>query len=119
MLAAEVVREPEQLEELKKGLQAGEWPDVYLSHPVVQRTSEAVLPCAFFADGVPFQVRDSLLCFTVHSLVSGRRHICAMLRASTMCRCGCTGYHSIEPIMRFLRWSLESLASGEYPRLRW
>ena len=46
-------------------------------------------------------------------------HLVAMLRLSSMCKCGCRGYNSIRPVLRFLRWSLRARAAGVDPVTDW
>eukprot|EP00969_Alexandrium_andersonii_P078795 3475040-Alexandrium_andersonii.AAC.1 len=36
-----------------------------------------------------------------------------------MCKCGCRGYDSIRPILKFIKWGLRCLASGTYPVTDW
>jgi len=53
----------------------------------------------------------------VYNIISGRRHLVCVLRKSMMCRCGCAGWCSVWPILRFIRWSLAALARKAFPEL--
>ena len=41
-----------------------------------------------------------------------------MLRKSQMCQCGCLGWCTISPVLRFLAWSFTALAAGRMPQAR-
>eukprot|EP00969_Alexandrium_andersonii_P121853 5387748-Alexandrium_andersonii.AAC.1 len=51
-------------------------------------------------------------------MASGRRHLCAVLRKSEMCKCGCRGWCSVFSVFLMIRWAFESMGSGIYPSER-
>eukprot|EP00969_Alexandrium_andersonii_P070688 3120391-Alexandrium_andersonii.AAC.1 len=51
-------------------------------------------------------------------MITGMRHICGIVRKAAVCRCGCRGWCTFWPLLRFLRWSFEALAAGTYPHTR-
>ena len=54
--------------------------------------------------------------FFVYNLVSGRRHLAAVLRKSYICKCGCKGWCRIFPIVDMLHWPVGACAAGTWPR---
>jgi len=115
----ELTKEVEKDSALLDPLEGEEWAQNYHQHPVVLRNpGRKILPYAFYLDGISFGVRDSLLGLFVYNLRSKTRHLCAILRRSHMCQCGCRGWCSLYPIFEFLRWSFECLAVGSYPGAR-
>lgn len=76
------------------------------------------MPCAVFLDGTPFQNRDSFLALVVYNLVTFKRHIVGLLRKSNLCKCGCRGWCSVQPLLDLVRWSFEQLALGRHPSAR-
>jgi hypothetical protein len=93
-----------------------EWTDGYRSHRVVRmHPDRQVIPYALYMDGISFTNTDSLLAFFVYSLITRKRHLCAIVRKSAFCRCGCRGWCTLYPILRALRWSFEQLAIGRHP----
>ena len=120
VLDEEVRNNPGVVETLRASVAAGQWPRVYYEHRVVSRApgDSIVWPVGLYVDGVPFQKRDGLIAFYVFSLHTGTRHLCATLRKSQLCRCGCLGWCSIWEVMSFLDWSFTALARGEMPTSR-
>lgn len=91
----------------------------FKAHPVVRgHPGVPVMPVALYLDGISFTRRDSLLGIFVYSLVSMRRHLCAVLRRSHLCRCGCKGWCSLYPVFEALRWSFKAMACGHWPTQR-
>ena len=94
------------------------WPRAYYQNPVFQRHHGPVVPLALYLDGVPTTKKDGALGFWIYNLVTMRRHLIAVIRKSTMCKCGCKGWDSIHPLWCFLRWSLEAMSLGAFPSRR-
>ena len=90
------------------------WASALANHPV-SASGDKVLPLCIYLDGVQYAKRSSILCICVFSLLTGVRHLCCVLRKDRLCGCGCHGWCSLWPILRFLTWSIESLAKGIYP----
>ena len=113
-LMADLDRHPEDLQRLQKTWT--DWPPCFSRHTVVERHRDSlVLPVALYLDGVEFATRDNLVAIVVENMVSRRRFLCATIRRSTFCRCGCGGWCSLWPILDAINWSLLSLASGKWP----
>ena len=95
-------------------------PSSYLLHPVVAGAdeSEVVLPYGRYLDKVPFQRTDSCLGWWLYNVLSGTRHLIAVLRASEMCKCGCRGHCSLYPMWSFFSWAFGALARGVHPEGR-
>ena len=56
--------------------------------------------------------------FFVHTIISNRRHLVALLRKSELCRCGCRGWCTVYPIMLFLSWGFQAGKAGAKPARR-
>eukprot|EP00959_Pyramimonas_sp_CCMP1952_P067548 1410007-Pyramimonas_sp.AAC.1 len=68
-----------------------------------------------YVDGVQFSRTDSVIGFFCFNIASGIRHLCATLRKSELCSCGCRGWCSVFPILAMLRWSILATLRGEFP----
>ena len=118
-LAQEVQQDTSLAKACRSQLDGHEWSANYMDHPLVKASGdEAVHPLGLYVDGVPFLKKDSLLAFYGYHLVSGRRHLLVVLRKSQMCQCGCLGWCTISPVLRFLAWSFTALAAGRMPQAR-
>ena len=115
-LHSELGEDPSLLDQLAEWVARDEFPAAYTDHVLVRGSEEPVLPLALYLDGVPFLKKDSMIGFFVYNLVSGRRHLAAVLRKSYICKCGCKGWCSIFPIMEMLHWSFGACAAGTWPR---
>ena len=95
-------------------------PPIYTDHQVVQSVAPGTLvhPVTLYVDGVGFGRNDSVVAFWAYFTFSRRRHLCAVLRKSEMCACGCRGWRSVSQIWEMLRWSILSLHSGHHPSSR-
>ena len=96
-------------------LSNAELPELY--HQRVRQFDKGrpVSPVALYLDGVPFNKRDSCLGIWTYHVLTGRRHLCLVLRKSWLCRCGCKGWCSLWAAFEFCRWSFAHGANGEYP----
>ena len=110
-----VSEDPGQLEKLAGQVARKELPPMYFEHPVVRTTQTPALPVVLYVDGVPVTRNESVLGFWANSVVSGKRHLVAMVRKSRICRCGCRGWCTLWPIFSWLRWSFTALATGVFP----
>ena len=117
-IAAELAKNPQTLEEIRRA-PPGTWGPVYDRHEiVVSSPGEVVVPLALYMDGVPFTRSDGFLGVWVYNLHSWERHLVAAVRKSQMCACGCRKWCTLDPLFRFLQWSLLSLAHGRWPIAR-
>ena len=117
-LADEVIEQPGVSAELARMAEESELPPSYFRHPVVLRTAFDPLPkypLSLYMDGVVVTKAEAVINVTVQNLASGRRHLLAAVRRSRLCRCGCTGWCTLYPLMSWLRWSFEAMAHGRYP----
>lgn len=116
-LLEEIMENPGLLEEAKQKRANGHWPEVFYSHPVVRTTpaSTPIMPLALYMDGIAMTRNESIFGIFIYSLLTMRRHLIAVLRKSFLCKCGCGGRDTMEPIFHLIRWSLESLAKGRHP----
>jgi len=125
-MALEVLPPHEQLHKevcenpgLMQQLRDQAWPASFAQHPVVQAArGQPVLPVALYLDGAQYsKVGASVLVFVVVNLLSGTRHLACVLDKRRLCRCGCRGWCTIQPVMAFLHWGAAALANGLHPSL--
>ena len=113
--------------DLRHKLVAKPWPAVYRYHDVVAQAApgELVLPLGVFIDAAQYggsagAGRDkSILVMSVVNLCTQTRHVGVVFRKHMQCKCGCKGFCSFFRLLTFLRWSLDALAAGAYPRFDW
>ena len=115
----ELANNPHILENLEASIADNEWTLAYREHPVVlAHPAETVAPVALYVDGFLFSKTDGAIGFYVYNLLSGMRHLAAILRKSTLCSCGCLGWCSIYTVLRFLAWSFGCGVDGVYPSVK-
>ena len=117
LLAEEIAGDSSILFRAREQVEKKELPNCYYNHPVVQ-SSEIVVPIGIYMDGVPYSQHDSAVGMWIVNLTTNARHVCAIIRKSIVCQCGCRGRDTFHQVMLFLRWCLCSLACGIYPDLR-
>lgn len=117
-IQAEVKNNPALLTELAEKVRANELPPSYTDHPVVVASGQTALPIHLYVDGVPVTRQESLLGFWAQCPLSTTRHLICVLRKSRLCRCGCSGWCSVWPILNFIRWSFAAMATGMFPCTR-
>ena len=94
-------------------------PAAYFSHPVVvQNPHDNVVPLSLYMDGVPYSHTDGVIGFWIINMLSGVRHLCAIVRKRVACKCGCRGWCASFPVYQWLSWSLRALAEGVFPSSR-
>eukprot|EP00969_Alexandrium_andersonii_P323140 14277709-Alexandrium_andersonii.AAC.1 len=82
-LHKEVAENPDLYDKLDELVNSAEWGEQYSQHPVVVASGgPGVFPLALYMDGLPYTKSDSLLGVYVYNLVSGTRHLVAVLRKS-------------------------------------
>ena len=101
---------------------------VYREHPVVQKAIQdgerLPVPLAVYVDGVRYRQQaagrsDSVAGYWISNLVSGRRHLVAVVRHSDECACGCKGWCSTFPVLHFIRWQLLAMQHHARPALNY
>ena len=65
-------------------------------------------------DGVPHQERKSIECITWNILAEGmvERFPFAIIEKDFTCRCGCSGKHTLWPMLEVFCWSIKALLQG-------
>ena len=118
-LQAEIEADPAQGDALDAMKASGKLPPAYHEHCVVQRNAdERVWPVALYMDGVPYSITDSVLAVWLVNAVSGKRHLCALVRKRQACRCGCRGWCTYFVLLKYLHWCLQALARKVHPSSR-
>ena len=97
---------------------AHQFPPSYYTHPLLRFADCLWVPLSIFMDGVRYSVTDSVVGIWVINWVTGRRHLCGLVRKRLVCRCGCKGWCTYWPILNFIKWSLEQLKLGLFPSQR-
>ena len=81
--------------------------------------SVSVAACGLWGDGAPYDRNDSLqlLIMSIFTGTEGEQMywLCGIGK-NRLCRCGCSGRHTLEPIFRILVWSFSAAAAGVHPR---
>lgn len=106
---------------LAEAADSGDLPKAYFEHPMVRArasTEPPLLPIALFIDGVPYSQTDSVVGFWIVNLISGRRHLCAVLRKKLTCACSCKGWCTFHAVFKMIAWSLGVLLGGRFPAHR-
>ena len=103
---------------LQDALDDGSLPPAYLRNPIVNTAGRPALPLALYLDGVSYSQVDTVCGVWIINLLSGTRTICALVRKKLHCRCGCKGWCTYYPLLRFLEWSVRALAEGVFPGVR-
>ena len=96
----------------------GELSPNYYTHPLLAFAPSLWVPLGIFMDGVKYSITDSVLGVWVINWVTGRRHLCALVRKRILCRCGCKGWCTLWPLLHFLHWSLMCLKERVFPNTR-
>lgn len=119
MLDDEIRNDPTVRIKLREAVEGGILPPAYHDSLTVQAAEgHPVVPCGIYVDAVPYSRTDSILGFWLINLISGSRHLMVTLRRRMTCRCGCRGWCSYDSIWRYIHWTVQCLASGEFPRKR-
>ena len=90
-LAEEVAHTPTIAEEVRRKVEAHDWPPLYTHHPVVTSAPQGVpvVPYILYLDGAPYSTSDSLLGVFAYTVVTEVRHLVAAIRKRDLCKCGC------------------------------
>ena len=104
---------------LQEAIERGALPPAYFSHPVVRGSpAELVTPWSIYMDSVAYSLVDSVLGVWFYNVITGHRMLVALVRKRLVCTCGCRGWCTCWPLLRFVHWSAAALASGQYPLAR-
>ena len=118
-LERELVEDTSIPAKLRDAMARNQLPPSYAQHPVVAANEPGtVLPVAVYMDGVQHRDSDSVVAVWLVNMISGRRHICALIRKSLTCKCGCRGWDTFFPVLIWLRQCLKDMADGIFPAAR-
>jgi hypothetical protein len=67
---------------------------------------------------LPYSQTDSVVGVWMINMISGMRHMIAVIRKRICCACGCRSFCTFHALYRFIHWSLSSLANKTYPLAR-
>ena len=93
-------------------------PPMYTDHVVVRNAranGKTAFGCCLYVDGVPTTKRDGIVGFWVYTLLSRKRHLCAVIRKHRLCTCGCKGWCSMWTIFNWLHWNFAAMSAGNHP----
>ena len=51
----------------------------------------------------------------MYNLIAYKRHLVAVVRKSSLCKCGCHGWCTLHPIWCFVHWSVQAMGRGTFP----
>ena len=118
-LEREYQEHPEMRVKLRERIEDENLPKAYFDHPLVlANPGEDVLPLGLWMDGLPYSLIDSATAIWLINLITGRRHVLAIIRKRICCKCGCGGWDTYYPVFCVLRWIFECLAAGLNPWFR-
>ena len=120
-LLDEIANTPTYEDDLHRCVQSRLMPPSYYSHPTVLESEPDALPpgaVGIFIDGAPFAKKKSFIAVTVFNLITGVRHLVAMLQKHNLCRCGCRGWCTMWKVFEYVRWSFQAMSDGVHPLRR-
>ena len=118
-LEAEVASDPTILARLEDFNLQGSWDSIaFADHVVVRQPGLPAVPLVLYVDGVPYTKTDSVIGIWLYNDLTGRRHLCVVLRKRNMCKCGCRGWCTLHPVWQTIHWSMRAFASGRFPTER-
>ena len=79
-----------------------------------------VIPIGLHGDGVPHQKHKSVECVSWNfpGDLGGERVLCVCLEKQFLCKCGCAGRHTTNPILDVIAWSFRCCFLGKSPKVR-
>jgi len=119
VLSEEVATSSTLSSDLAAAVRDDAMPPQYMRHPIAIASGFTATCISMYVDALPTTKRDGLLGFWFYNKFSAKRHLCAVLRKSRTCICGCRGWCSLYAIFNFFAWSFLCYAEGVYPSLRW
>ena len=115
---AEATSDPTIGQRLYEAVSSKTLPPTYFDHPLVLAGRGPVLPLALYMDGVAYSMTDTVVGVWVVNVITGARHVVGLIRKQLLCQCGCRGWDTFYPVLRFLHWSFSAMAAGHYPEKR-
>ena len=118
-LDREFQRTDEPSAALRRAKHADDLPLVYKTHPWVTAAGETdIHPYCLYMDGVQYNKMDTYVGFWCYFMLTGTRHLLAVLRRSELGSCGCKGWCSLWPIFGMIKWSMQCMYRGIWPTMR-
>ena len=115
----EAEEDPTIMVRLQEAKAANQLPPSYTQHCIVESSpDEDVLPMSLYMDGLPYSHTDSVVGVWLINMISGMRHMVAVIRKRICCKCGCRSFCTFNALHRFIHWSLSALADKMYPQRR-
>ena len=94
-------------------------PPSYWEHPLVKSHPDKLIGAvAIYMDGVRYSNSDTVVGIWLVCVVTGRRHLVALVRKRNLCDCGCKGWCTWFTILSYIRWCCECLHEGVMPSQR-
>eukprot|EP00969_Alexandrium_andersonii_P250646 11078119-Alexandrium_andersonii.AAC.1 len=87
----------------------------------MQAPPEKTIPMGCFGDGVPHQKNKSVDTFTWNLLSQGPqgdRFLVTCIPKQFECKCGCSGRHTVDEILKVFAWSMKHCTLGLFPAAR-
>eukprot|EP00969_Alexandrium_andersonii_P110844 4892395-Alexandrium_andersonii.AAC.1 len=106
------------MDRLQKAKANGELPRRFWEKAKAAGEGPPCMPIALYLDGIQTARHETSVGFYCYNMLTGNRQLCALLRKSEICQCGCRGWCSIYPIMLFLSWSVAAMKAGIFPTSR-
>jgi len=104
---------------LRAAIREDHLPPAYYDNDIVKENPPGTVhPCIIYVDAVPFTRTDGALGFYCYNLLTQARILCAVLRKTELCACGCKGWCTFFQVFLMLHWSFEALRKGERPNTR-
>jgi hypothetical protein len=119
-LLEELLESPHLNEAFDEALLSGDLPAVFLEHETVRAAPPEmrVHPICLYVDAVAFDRQDSIVGVWGYFLLSKRRHLLSCVRKSEMCKCSCSGWCTMYPLLSSVAWSLRAMLAGVHPTRR-
>ena len=115
-LAEEIADSKDFFQSLRKAVSENSFSTAYTSDELVRSSPPGtIVPIGIYLDGVKYQNRDSTLGIWAINLATNRRHLMLCLPKRSLCRCGCRGWCSLDPALRFVEWTFTAMRIGKYP----
>ena len=118
-LQQELLDHPEVVSQHLDAVASGNLPPSFFRH--ADFAVDDALPLhslTMYSDSTEFVHGDSMWAVYVYFTLTGRRHVCLLIRKSQFCQCGCRGWCTQFEAWRFLAWSFSCCRRGWHPNSR-
>lgn len=121
-LHEELLEDVGQITALEEAVESKDLPPTYFENPIVKAAMDndepAVHPLGLYLDAVRYTNSDSVLAVWLVNLISGARHVVALIRKRKVCDCGCHGWDTFYPLLLWLQTCFQYCANGVFPSAR-